>query len=111
MKINEVRVTHKQRGHDRSVRDALQTLAGGGSTEVTIVAGAGAVGHGPISFGRIDGAPRALAVLVEEVVRPVLVGREATNITGLLDDLKREMEYFGLSGLTRFAIAAVDTAM
>ncbi len=52
-----------------------------------------------------------LAVLVEEVVRPVLIGREATNITGLLEDLKREMEYFGLSGLTRFAIAAVDTAL
>jgi L-alanine-DL-glutamate epimerase-like enolase superfamily enzyme len=29
----------------------------------------------------------------------------------LLEDLKREMEYFGLSGLTRFAIAAVDTAL
>ena len=111
MKISDVRVAHKERGHDRPVRDALQTLAGGGSTEVTILADSAAEGHGVISFGRIDGAPRALAVLVEEVVRPVLVGRDATNITGLLEDLKREMEYFGLSGLTRFAIAAVDTAL
>jgi L-alanine-DL-glutamate epimerase-like enolase superfamily enzyme len=39
------------------------------------------------------------------------VGRDATNITGVLEDLKHEMEYFGLSGLTRFAIAAVDTAL
>jgi Mandelate racemase / muconate lactonizing enzyme, N-terminal domain len=111
MKISDVRVAHKERGHDRPVRDALQTLAGGGSTEVSILADSAAEGHGVISFGRIDGAPRALAVLVEEVVRPVLVGRDATNIIGLLEDLKREMEYFGLSGLTRFAIAAVDMAL
>jgi L-alanine-DL-glutamate epimerase-like enolase superfamily enzyme len=111
MKISDVRVARKERGHDRPVRDALQTLAGGGSTEVTILADPAAEGHGVISFGRIDGAPRVLSVLIEEVVRPVLVGREATNITGLLEDLKREMEYFGLSGLTRFAIAAIDTAL
>lgn len=111
MKINEMRVAYSPGRHDHPVRDALQTLSGGGSAQVTIVADNGLEGLGSASFGRVDGAPGVLAALLENVIAPVLIGRDAGNVPGLIEDLKVETEYFGHGGLTRFAISAVDTAL
>ena len=93
------------------IRDALQTLTGGGSVEVEIVADDGLVGHSSSNFGRIDGAPKALATLIEAELAPKLIGRDPFYVGQILEDLKRETEYHGTFGLATFGLSAIDVAL
>ena len=112
MRIKEVRVGYERRPHaERPIRDALQTLSGGGSVSVEVVADDGLVGEARTSFGRGDGAPRTLAVLVEEELAPKLVGRDAEQIGAIVESLKEETEYHGTTGLATFGISVVDVAL
>ncbi|GAB3424338.1 mandelate racemase/muconate lactonizing enzyme family protein [Flindersiella endophytica] len=112
MKIKEVRVSYQQRPHaENPIRDALQTLTGGGSVTVEISTSEGLVGVGGSSFGRGDGAPKTLAVLIEEELAPLLVGQNAGAIPALVETMKAETEYHGTAGLATFGISAVDVAL
>lgn len=112
MKIKEVRVSYQNRPHaENPIRDALQTLTGGGSVSVEVESDDGLVGRGGSSFGRIDGAPRTLAVLIEEELAPKVVGRDAEQIPAIMESLKVETEYHGTEGLATFGISAVDVAL
>jgi L-alanine-DL-glutamate epimerase-like enolase superfamily enzyme len=86
-------------------------LTGGGSVTVEVVADDGLVGVGRTSFGRGDGAPHTLAVLVEEALAPLVVGRDAEQIGGIVESLKVETEYHGTAGLATFGISVVDVAL
>jgi L-alanine-DL-glutamate epimerase-like enolase superfamily enzyme len=112
VKVKAVRVSHATRPRAADpIRDALQTLTGGGSVEVEIEAEDGLVGTGSSSFGRIDGAPRTLAVLIEEELAPVVVGQDTEQIPAIVEALKAETEYHGTVGLATFGISAVDVAL
>lgn len=112
MRIKEVRVSYDVHPHAAEpIRDALQTLTGGGSVSVEISTSDGLVGLGGSSFGRCDGAPRTLAVLIEEELAPLLVGQDATSIPALVETMKAETEYHGTAGLATFGISAVDVAL
>ncbi len=112
MQIKDVLVTYERRPHsERPIRDALQTLSGGGSVSVEVVADDGLVGRATSSFGRGDGAPRTLAVLVEEELAPKVVGQDAERIGAIMESLKAETEYHGTAGLATFGISAVDVAL
>jgi L-alanine-DL-glutamate epimerase-like enolase superfamily enzyme len=112
VRVKEIRVRHQQRPHSAEpIRDALQTLSGGGSVTVEIEATDGLVGTGSTSFGRIDGAPRTLATLIEEELVPVVLGRDVTEIGAIVESLKVETEYHGSSGLTTFGISVLDVAL
>ncbi len=54
---------------------------------------------------------RAIQALLEEDLRPLLLGQEATDIDGLWERLWRALRYVGRGGLVAFAIAAVDIAL
>lgn len=112
MKITHVEVRQRKRPPSTApIKDALQTLSGGGQVEISIRTDDGLSGDSSTHFGRIDGAPNVLAALVREELAPVLLGRDATRISELVSDLKREVEYHGYGGYSRFAISAIDTAL
>jgi L-alanine-DL-glutamate epimerase-like enolase superfamily enzyme len=96
---------------EKPIRDALQTLSGGGNVTVKVHTDAGIVGMGSASFGRIPGAVKTLKVLIDEELAPLVVGRDPFDVGAIHEDLKRETEYHGFVGITMFGIAALDVAL
>ena len=112
MKVTDIVVAARERKASRApVADALQTLDASGEVEVTVRTDGGVEGHGSSSFGRIAGAPRALAALIEHELKPLVVGTDPTFVRRTHAALLRETEYHGSSGLAMFGIAALDTAL
>lgn len=112
MKVKEVRATFRNRPHsDQPIRDALQTLSGGGWVTVEVESDDGLVGTSSTYFGRIDGAPRTLAALIEEILAPKVVGQELEYIGAIMEVLRAETDYLGTAGLATFGISAVDIAL
>ncbi|MFQ5521236.1 MAG: mandelate racemase/muconate lactonizing enzyme family protein, partial [Candidatus Methylomirabilia bacterium] len=57
------------------------------------------------------GVPQATAAVIDEVLRPMLLGEDPTQITSLLDRMYRQTHLFGRYGITTFAISGVDIAL
>ena len=72
---------------------------------------AGVTGWAYSSFGMIGGAPRTLEALLQNEVKPVLLGKDPGFPKRLRSDLWKALEYAGVQGITQFAIAAVDIAV
>ena len=106
----DVIVTH-QEPNLTPIRDALQALPGSGSVQVRIETVDGVTGRGEVGFGRITGAPQALAALIEHELKPLILNQSLTDIRALYESMLRETEYHGAFGLTMFGIAAIDTAL
>src|SRR5688500_1261608 len=96
MKITQldVMVTH-QEPNPTPIRDALQTLPGSGSVQVRIETVDGVTGRGEVGFGRIAGAPQALAALIEHELKPLILNQSLTDIRALYEHMLRETEYHG----------------
>ena len=106
----DVTVTH-QEPNPTPIRDALQALPGSGSVQVRIETVDGVTGRGEVGFGRITGAPQALAALIEHELKPLILNQSLTDMRTLYESMLRETEYHGAFGLTMFGIAAIDTAL
>ncbi|MBN1248476.1 MAG: mandelate racemase/muconate lactonizing enzyme family protein [Anaerolineae bacterium] len=111
----EIHVEHRQPNLN-PIRDALQSLPGAGSVRVTVhtdtrLNGAPVTGSGTVGFGRIAGAPDALAAVIEHELAPVVVGTDLSMIRGTHAAMLRELDYHGAFGLAMFGVAAVDTAL
>ena len=106
----DVTVTH-QEPNPTPIRDALQALPGSGSVQVRIETVDGVIGRGEVGFGRIAGAPQALAALIEHELKPLILNQSLTDIRALYESMLRETEYHGAFGLSMFGIAAIDTAL
>jgi L-alanine-DL-glutamate epimerase-like enolase superfamily enzyme len=112
MKIVDITIEiHRQKPSSTPKRDALQALPGAGSVSVTIKTDSGTCGRGDASFGRIQGAPDALAALIEHELKPLLIGQDPHMVRHLHAEMRRETEYHGSAGLTTIGIAALDTAL
>jgi len=68
----------------------------------------GLTGYGE-AFGY--GVPQAVAAAVNYTLRPLLIGRDAADISGIADSLFRQTHLFGRYGVTTFAISGVDIAL
>lgn len=111
----EIAVNHRVPSLD-PIRDALQSLPGAGSVQVTLHTdtthhGAPITGTGDASFGRISGGPDALAALIKHELEPLVVGSDPAFVTATHEAMVRETEYHGTAGLATFGIAAIDTAL
>ena len=53
----------------------------------------------------------AVQAIVDATVAPVLIGRDATDITSLMRDLQQALHLFGRYGITMFGISAIDIAL
>lgn len=112
MKITQVEITLQRRDpNPHPIRDALQSLPGAGSVQVTLHTAEGISGKGEAGFGRIPGAPAALAALIEHELKPLVLGTDPALVRATHPALLRETEYHGSAGLAMFGIAVVDTAL
>ena len=68
----------------------------------------GLVGFGEAFSYNCMGAVKAA---VDEMVAPVVLGKSAANIAGLMHDLHHAMHLFGRYGITMFAISGLDIAL
>ena len=91
--------------------DAIHTFGtANGSVVLRIRTDAGFTGWASSSFGTIAGGPRVVQSILEEEVKPVLVGKDPAFPRRIRADLWKALEYQGVGGATQFAIAAVDIA-
>jgi L-alanine-DL-glutamate epimerase-like enolase superfamily enzyme len=92
--------------------DAIHTFGtASGSVLLRIRTDAGITGWASSSFGMIAGGPRVVQTVLEEEVKPVLVGKDPAFPRRIRADLWKALEYQGVGGATQFAIAAVDIAV
>ncbi|MGC2656792.1 MAG: mandelate racemase/muconate lactonizing enzyme family protein [Bryobacteraceae bacterium] len=82
-----------------------------GSVVLRIHTDAGITGWANSSFGTIAGGPRVVQTILEEEVKPALLGKDPAFPRRIRADLWKALEYQGVSGVTQFAIAAVDIAI
>jgi L-alanine-DL-glutamate epimerase-like enolase superfamily enzyme len=82
-----------------------------GSVVLRIRTDAGITGWASSSFGAIAGGPRVVQTILEEEVKPVLLGKDPAFPRRIRADLWKALEYQGVGGATQFAIAAVDIAI
>ncbi|MFN2110351.1 MAG: mandelate racemase/muconate lactonizing enzyme family protein [Anaerolineae bacterium] len=112
MKVTKVDVTVKRREPNPDpIRDALQSLPGSGAVQVVVHTDAGVSGTGEVGFGRIAGAPDALAALITHELKPLVLGTDPVFVRATHAALLRETEYHGSFGLAMFGIAALDVAL
>jgi L-alanine-DL-glutamate epimerase-like enolase superfamily enzyme len=82
-----------------------------GSVVLRIRTDAGITGWASSSFGMIEGGPRVVQTILEQEVKPVLIGKDPAFPRRIRADLWKALEYQGVGGATQFAIAAVDIAV
>ena len=112
MHITAVEVhAHRLAPNPEPIRDALQSLPGAGSVQVIVHTDKGVSGNGEVSFGRIAGAPDALASLIEHELKPIVMGSDPAFVRRTHQEMLRETEYHGSFGLAMFGVAAIDTAL
>jgi L-alanine-DL-glutamate epimerase-like enolase superfamily enzyme len=112
MKVTDLKITVQERERSRNpVADALQVLDRHGEVDVLVRTDDGIEGRGSSSFGRVAGAPRALAAIIENELKPLVLGTDPTFVRRAHAAMLRETEYHGSTGLTMFGIAAIDTAL
>jgi L-alanine-DL-glutamate epimerase-like enolase superfamily enzyme len=54
---------------------------------------------------------RAVAAAVNDMIAPLAVGRDATDIDGLHREIQRRLHIFGRFGITAFALSGLDIAL
>jgi L-alanine-DL-glutamate epimerase-like enolase superfamily enzyme len=92
--------------------DAIHTFGtASGSVVLRIRTDAGITGWASSSFGMIEGGPRVVRTILEEEIKPVLIGKDPAFPRRIRADLWKALEYQGVGGATQFAIAAVDIAI
>jgi L-alanine-DL-glutamate epimerase-like enolase superfamily enzyme len=112
MEVTQIDVTVQRREPNPDpIRDALQSLPGAGSVRVVVHTDAGVSGTGEVGFGRIAGAPDALAALITHELKPLVLGTDPVFVRATHQALLRETEYHGSFGLAMFGIAALDVAL
>lgn len=112
MQITKLDITiHRREPKPNPNRDALQSLPGSGSVCVVLHTDRGVSGTGEVGFGRVAGAPDALAALIRHELEPLVIGTNPAFVRHTHAEMLRETEYHGSSGLTTFGIAAIDTAL
>jgi L-alanine-DL-glutamate epimerase-like enolase superfamily enzyme len=82
-----------------------------GQVVLRLLTDPGITGWGSSSFGMIEGAPRVVAAILHEEIKPVVIGQDPAFPKRIRADLWRALEYQGVQGLTQFAMSAVDVAI
>ncbi|MBC8235531.1 mandelate racemase/muconate lactonizing enzyme family protein [bacterium] len=112
MKVTNIEVIARRREpNPNPIRDALQSLPGSGSVQVIVHSDEEISGVGEVGFGRVAGAPDALAAIIEHELKPLVLGTDVALVRGTHEAMLQETEYHGSFGLTMFGIAAIDTAL
>jgi L-alanine-DL-glutamate epimerase-like enolase superfamily enzyme len=93
----------------RPFADAIHDFATeGGGVVLRLRTDAGLTGWAYSSFGMIGGGPRVLESILQNEVKPVVIGKDPGFPKRLRANLWNALEYAGVQGITQFAMAAVD---
>jgi L-alanine-DL-glutamate epimerase-like enolase superfamily enzyme len=92
--------------------DAIHQFGvGSGSVVLRILTNAGITGWASSSFGTIAGGPRVVQTILEQEIKPVIVGQDPAFPRRIRERLWKALEYQGVGGVAQFAIAATDIAV
>jgi L-alanine-DL-glutamate epimerase-like enolase superfamily enzyme len=92
--------------------DAIHRLGvDSGSVALRLRTDAGITGFASVSFGMIAGGPRVVQTILEEEVKPVILGMDPAFPRRIRAELWKALEYNGVGGVVQFAIAAADIAV
>ncbi len=92
--------------------DAIHKLGvDSGSVALRLRTDAGITGYASVSFGMISGGPRVVQTILEQEVKPVILGMDPAFPRRIRAELWKALEYNGVGGVVQFAIAAVDIAV
>jgi L-alanine-DL-glutamate epimerase-like enolase superfamily enzyme len=92
--------------------DAIHDFgAANGGVVLRILTDAGITGWAYSNFQAIAGAPRVVQTILEQEVKPVLMGQDPAFPKKIRADLWRALEYQGMGGVTQIALSAVDIAV
>jgi L-alanine-DL-glutamate epimerase-like enolase superfamily enzyme len=95
----------------RPITDAWRANRHPGRVAVLVHTDAGLTGRGSGGFASIQGAHRTFATLIEAEAAPLLVGHDPLAIRQINEHLKKALEEQGTTGLTSYAMAAIDVAL
>lgn len=94
------------------IYDALQTLdVDKGTVVLRIRTDAGITGWASSSFGNRGEGARVVQAIIENEVKPVIMGKDPAFPRGIRADLWKVMNYHGVTGVGQFALAATDIAL
>ncbi len=54
---------------------------------------------------------RAVAAAVKDMIAPIAIGRDATDVAGLHAEIQKRLHIFGRFGITAFALSGLDIAL
>jgi L-alanine-DL-glutamate epimerase-like enolase superfamily enzyme len=92
--------------------DAIHKLGvDSGSVVLRLKTDAGITGWASCSFGMIAGGPRVVQTILEQEVKPVILGQDPAFPRRIRAELWKALEYNGVTGVVQFAIAAADIAV
>lgn len=92
--------------------DAIHTFGPErGGVVLRLQTNAGITGWAYSSFGAIGGGPRVVQSILENELKPVLMGKDPSFPKRLRREIWNAVEYHGVQGVAQFAIAAVDIAL
>lgn len=94
------------------IYDALQTLdVDKGTVVLRIRTDAGITGWASSSFGNRGEGARVVQAIIENEIKPVIMGKDPAFPRGIRADLWKVMNYHGVTGVGQFALAATDIAL
>jgi L-alanine-DL-glutamate epimerase-like enolase superfamily enzyme len=94
------------------IYDALQTLnVDTGKVVLRIRTDAGITGWASSSFGNRGEGASVVQSIIENEVKPVVMGKDPAFPRGIRAELWKAMNYHGVTGVGQFALAATDIAL
>ncbi len=92
--------------------DALQALGlHSGTVTLRLKTDAGITGWARSSFGAIEGGPQVLRAILENEIKPLILGQDPAMPKQIRAKLHRGLQYQSITGITQFALAAADIAV
>src|SRR6202035_3145210 len=89
--------------------DAIHDFGGdGGGVVLRLKTDAGITGWGYSNFGMVAVGPRVVQTILENEIKPVLLGQDPAFPRRIRAELWKALEYQGVGGATQVAIAGVD---
>ena len=83
----------------------------GGAVVLRLQTDAGVTGWAHASFGTVAGGAKVLQTILQDEVRPVLIGKDPAFPKRIRSDLWKALEYSGVQGVAQFAMSAADVAI
>ncbi len=112
LKITGLETTLTIHPPGKPIYDALQTLdVHSGSVALRLLTDGGITGYATSTFGAVEGGPKVVQTILEEEVKPLIIGQDPAFPKKIRAVLHKGLQYQGLTGITQFAIAAADIAV